>query len=161
MSDSENKIVYLTRKEVISCCHRLNSIFYTEQKNREIYGKCNNFHGHGHNYTVKVTCKGYINSENGMVMNISDLKLYMSKVLDQLDHKNLDKDVPYFMNIISTTENLAVYIYDELKKQMNKPWLLYEVKIKETDKNSVFYRGEKSEQTHSNFSEKYYCQKQK
>lgn len=77
-------------------------------------------------------------------MNISDLKLYMKKVLmDQLDHKNLDKDVPYFKNIISTTENVAIYVFNELKKIMPNSDLLYEVKIFETDKNIVIYRGEK------------------
>lgn len=77
-------------------------------------------------------------------MNISDLKLYMKKVLmDQLDHKNLDKDVPYFKNVISTTENVAVYVFNELKKIMPNSDLLYEVKIFETDKNVVIYRGEK------------------
>lgn len=93
---------------------------------------------------VEVTVCGPVDSTTGMVMNISDLKLYMKKVLmDQLDHKNLDKDVPYFKNIISTTENVAVYIFNELKKIMPNSDLLYEVKIFETDKNVVIYRGEK------------------
>lgn len=79
-----------------------------------------------------------------MVMNLSDLKVYMKRVLmDQLDHKNLDKDVPYFENVVSTTENVAVYIFDELKKLLPNPSLLYEVKIHETDRNIVIYRGEK------------------
>lgn len=93
---------------------------------------------------VEVTVCGPVDSTTGMVMNISDLKLYMKKVLmDQLDHKNLDKDVPYFKNIISTTENVAVYVFNELKKIMPNSDLLYEVKIFETDKNVVIYRGEK------------------
>lgn len=76
-------------------------------------------------------------------MNISDLKLFMKKVLmDQLDHKNLDKDVPYFKNTVSTTENVAIYIFNELKRIMPNSDLLYEVKIYETDKNIVIYRGE-------------------
>lgn len=80
-----------------------------------------------------------------MVMNISELKEYMHKVLmEKLDHKNLDKDVPYFKNVVSTTENLSVYIFNELKQLMPDPSLLYEVKIYETDKNIVIYRGEDS-----------------
>lgn len=91
-----------------------------------------------------MTVCGPVDSITGMVMNISDLKLYMKKVLmDQLDHKNLDKDVPYFKNVISTTENVAVYVFNELKKIMPNSDLLYEVKIFETDKNVVIYRGEK------------------
>lgn len=136
-------IVYLTRKESISSCHRLHSNFLSEEKNQEIYGKCNNFWGHGHNYTVEVTVRGPLDPVTGMVMNISDLKVYMKNVLmERLDHKNLDKDVPYFKNVVSTTENLAIYIYNELKKEMPKPDLLYEVKIFETDNNIVYYRGE-------------------
>lgn len=97
-----------------------------------------------HFILVEVTVCGPVDPITGMVMNISDLKLYMKKVLmDQLDHKNLDKDVPYFKNITSTTENVAIYVFNELKKIMPNSDLLYEVKIFETDKNIVIYRGEK------------------
>lgn len=136
-------IAYLTRKESISSCHRLHSENLTEEENKRIYGKCNNYWGHGHNYTVKVTVRGPVDPATGMVMNLTDLKIYMKKVLmDQLDHKNLDKDVPYFRNVVSTTENLAIYIFNELKQLMPNPELLYEVKIYETDNNIVIYRGE-------------------
>ncbi|KAI4492506.1 PREDICTED: 6-pyruvoyl tetrahydrobiopterin synthase [Polistes canadensis] len=136
-------IAYLTRKESISSCHRLHSHQLSEEENKEIYGKCNNFWGHGHNYTVEVTVRGPLDPKTGMVMNISDLKVYMKNVLmDRLDHKNLDKDVPYFKYVVSTTENLAIYIYNELKKELPNPDLLYEVKIHETDNNIVYYRGE-------------------
>ncbi|KAL2717652.1 6-pyruvoyl tetrahydrobiopterin synthase [Vespula squamosa] len=136
-------IVYLTRKESISSCHRLHSNNLSDEENKAIYGKCNNFWGHGHNYTVEVTVRGPLDPITGMVMNISDLKRYMKNVLmDTLDHKNLDKDVSYFKNVVSTTENLAIYIYNELKKELPNPDLLYEVKIHETDNNIVYYRGE-------------------
>lgn len=92
---------------------------------------------------VEVTVRGPLDPVTGMVMNISDLKRYMKNVLmDGLDHKNLDKDVPYFKNVVSTTENLAIYIYNEMKKELPNPDLLYEVKIHETDNNIVYYRGE-------------------
>lgn len=92
---------------------------------------------------MEVTVCGPVDPVTGMVMNISDLKLFMKKVLtDQLDHKNLDKDVPYFKNTVSTTENVAIYIFNELKRIMPNSDLLYEVKIYETDKNIVIYRGE-------------------
>ena len=135
-------IAYLTRKEAISSCHRLHSNDLTDEENKDTYGKCNNYWGHGHNYTVEVTVRGPVDPVTGMVMNLSDLKVYMKRVLmDQLDHKNLDKDVPYFQNVVSTTENVAVYIFDELKKLLPNPNLLYEVKIHETDRNIVIYRG--------------------
>ncbi|XP_033328541.2 6-pyruvoyl tetrahydrobiopterin synthase purple [Megalopta genalis] len=136
-------IAYLTRKELISSCHRLHSDNLSEEENKKVYGKCNNYWGHGHNYTVKVTVRGPVNPKTGMVMNLSDLKLYMKKVLmEQLDHRNLDKDVPYFKNVVSTTENVAIYIFNELRKIMPNPALLYEVKIYETENNIVIYRGE-------------------
>ena len=137
-------IAYLTRKEAISSCHRLHSNDLTDEENKNTYGKCNNYWGHGHNYTVEVTVRGPVDRVTGMVMNLSDLKVYMKRVLmNQLDHKNLDKDVPYFENVVSTTENVAVYIFDELQKLLPNPSLLYEVKIHETDRNIVIYRGEK------------------
>ncbi|XP_078047740.1 6-pyruvoyl tetrahydrobiopterin synthase purple isoform X1 [Augochlora pura] len=143
MADITKPIAYLTRKESISSCHRLHSDNLTEEENKEVYGKCNNYWGHGHNYTVKVTVRGPVDPITGMVMNLSDLKLYMKRVvMEQLDHKNLDKDVPYFKNVVSTTENVAIYIFNELRKLMPNPALLHEVKIYETDNNIVIYRGE-------------------
>lgn len=92
---------------------------------------------------MEVTVRGPVDPTTGMVMNITDLKIHMNAVLmDRLDHKNLDKDVAYFENVVSTTENLAVYVFDELKKLLPDPSLMYEVKIHETDKNIVIYRGE-------------------
>ncbi|XP_048466825.1 6-pyruvoyl tetrahydrobiopterin synthase [Rhincodon typus] len=77
-----------------------------------------------------------------MVMNISDLKEHIQEaIIKPLDHKNLDKDVPYFTNVVSTTENVAIFIWDNLQKYLS-PNLLYEVKVYETDKNIVVYRGE-------------------
>ncbi|XP_020292271.1 6-pyruvoyl tetrahydrobiopterin synthase [Pseudomyrmex gracilis] len=144
-------IAYLTRKEQISCCHCLNSPFLSEQENKQIYGKCNNVFGHGHNYTVEVTVRGPIDPSTGMVMNLTNLKRYMQEaVLDRFDHKNIDKQVDYFANTVSTTENIAVYIFEELKKLMPNPELLYEVKIHETDKNVMCFRGEYEENVSPN-----------
>lgn len=111
--------------------------------NKETYGKCNNLHGHGHNYVVEVTVRGPVTEDRGMVMNIQELKEYMdTAIMKPLDHKNLDKDVPYFANVVSTTENVAVYIWNHLRELLPSPNLLYEVKIYETDKNIVVFRGE-------------------
>lgn len=114
----------------------------SDEENLEVYGKCNNVNGHGHNYTVEVRIRGHVDTKTGMVMNLVDLKAIIERcIMKPLDHKNIDVDVPYFKNIPSTTENLAVFIYDSLKKALPKPELLYEVKLYETDKNSVVYRG--------------------
>uniref|UniRef100_V9KYK4 6-pyruvoyl tetrahydrobiopterin synthase n=1 Tax=Callorhinchus milii TaxID=7868 RepID=V9KYK4_CALMI len=83
-----------------------------------------------------------VNPKTGMVINLTDLKQHLQDaIMKPLDHKNLDKDVPYFANVVSTTENIAVYIWDRLL-QCLPVGLLYEVKVHETDKNIVVYRGE-------------------
>lgn len=135
-------VVYITRIETFSACHRLHSLQLDEEENKAIFGKCNNPNGHGHNYKVEVTLKGPVDPVTGMVMNIVDLKVFMQKaIMETLDHRNIDKDVPYFKDKVSTTENLAVFIWVELQKHL-PPNQLYEVKIHETDKNVVYYRGE-------------------
>nr|XP_057917254.1 6-pyruvoyl tetrahydrobiopterin synthase [Doryrhamphus excisus] len=136
------RVGYITRVQSFSACHRLHSVHLSEEENKEVYGKCNNPNGHGHNYKVEITVRGKIDSITGMVMNLTDLKRSIEEVImNPLDHKNLDKDVPYFANVASTTENLAVYIWDNMAKAI-APSKLYEIKIHETDKNIVIYRGE-------------------
>ncbi|XP_066991455.1 6-pyruvoyl tetrahydrobiopterin synthase isoform X1 [Anabrus simplex] len=136
-------VAYLVRREIFSACHRLHSPDLSDEENKATYGKCNNFHGHGHNYIVEVTLRGPVAADTGMVMNINDLKHYMNTaIMDTMDHKNLDKDVPYFKDVVSTTENVAVFIWNNLKALLPNPEILYEVKINETEKNIVLYRGE-------------------
>ncbi|XP_043912226.1 6-pyruvoyl tetrahydrobiopterin synthase isoform X1 [Protopterus annectens] len=136
------RMAYITRIETFSACHRLHSKTLSEEENKKIFGKCNNPNGHGHNYKVEVTVYGEIHPVTGMVINITDLKAYMQQtIMETLDHKNLDKDVPYFADVVSTTENVAVYIWDSLQEFL-PPGVLYEVKIHETDNNVVVYRGE-------------------
>eukprot|EP00066_Takifugu_rubripes_P000736 XP_003961424.1 PREDICTED: 6-pyruvoyl tetrahydrobiopterin synthase [Takifugu rubripes] len=136
------RIGYITRVQSFSACHRLHSIHLSDEENKKVYGKCNNPNGHGHNYKAEITVRGKIDHVTGMVMNLTDLKRCIEEVImDPLDHKNLDKDVPYFASVVSTTENLAVYIWDNMVKVL-PPNLLDEVKIHETDKNIVVYRGE-------------------
>ncbi|XP_071764030.1 6-pyruvoyl tetrahydrobiopterin synthase [Centroberyx gerrardi] len=133
---------YITRVQSFSACHRLHSKHLSDEDNKRVFGKCNNPNGHGHNYKVEVTVRGKIDRHTGMVMNLTDLKKCIEDVImTPLDHKNLDKDVPYFADVVSTTENVAVYIWDNMAKVL-PPSLLHEVKIYETDKNVVVYRGE-------------------
>ncbi|KAM9816862.1 6-pyruvoyl tetrahydrobiopterin synthase [Neosynchiropus ocellatus] len=139
---SGERVGYITRVQSFSACHRLHSPQLSDEENRSVFGKCNNPNGHGHNYKVEVTVRGKIHRSTGMVMNLTDLKKCIEEVIMiPLDHKNLDKDVPYFATVVSTTENLAVYIWDCMVKVL-PPNLLYEIKIHETDKNIVIYRGE-------------------
>lgn len=129
----------ITRKYTFSSCHRLHNIKLSDEENEKVFGKCNNLNGHGHNYKLYLSLKGPINSNTGMVINFNDLDEYVNLVLNKLDHKNLDLDVNELKNVITTTENLAIYIWNQLKN--NLPKLLYMIKIKETDRNSVKFYG--------------------
>ena len=136
--------VFVTRRETFSSAHRLYSSSLSQEQNHNIFGKCNNQHGHGHNYVIEVTVAGHPDKTTGMVVNIADLKIWIKeKVLDVLDHRNIDKEVEYFMNgVVSTTENVAVFCWEQLVGIIPQPARLYQVKIWETEKNIVTYRGE-------------------
>ncbi|UJR08993.1 hypothetical protein I4U23_013243 [Adineta vaga] len=115
--------IYLKRRETFSAAHRLHSINLSENENIQLYSKCNNPNGHGHNYILEVTVAGYINPITGMVMNITDLKnLIQTQVLDLVDHKHLDLDVEHFRtkNLVSTTENLAVFVWEQLVSKIEQ-----------------------------------------
>lgn len=140
--NAAGRVAYLTRVQSFSASHCLHSLDLSDEENKRVFGKCNNPNGHGHNYRAEVTVRGKIDGASGMVINLTDLKQCIEEVIMvPLDHKNLDKDVPYFANVVSTTENLAVYIWDNLVKIL-PVGELYEIKIFETDKNIVVYRGE-------------------
>ncbi len=136
-------MVYITRKETFSAAHKLSRPDWSEQKNKEVFGKCSNENWHGHNYILWVTVKGSINSETGFVTNLSEVSLVLkSFILDKLDHKNLDMDVDFMKGKYSSTEVLAVEIW----KQIESPIAvlgckLHSVKIQETEKNTVEYFG--------------------
>ncbi|RNA11117.1 6-pyruvoyl tetrahydrobiopterin synthase [Brachionus plicatilis] len=141
-----SKIVYITRIESFSSAHRLHNKSLSEEENKQIFSKCNNCHGH--NYKVEITVKGTIDPRTGMVINITILKKIIQDVLDRLDHKNLDEDVPYFKNVVSTTENLCVFVWDQIESKLisqpDSDCSLFEVKLHETDKNICCYRGEEA-----------------
>eukprot|EP00126_Sphaerothecum_destruens_P008467 Sdes_comp20224_c0_seq3m13606 len=144
--ENSSGFCFISRKEHFSSSHRLHSKQLSPQENLNIYGKCNNPNGHGHNYEVEVTLKGKIHPVTGMVYNLADLKkIMLQTILEPLDHKNLDLDVPYFKNHVSTTENLAVFIWDSLQTALKfdsqLSTQLYEVRVVETNRNAVFYRG--------------------
>lgn len=137
-------VVKFSRTESFSAAHCLHNPFLTDDSNSEIYGKCNNPSGHGHNYKWTVVLKGPVEETTGMVYNLQQLKQEMGDVLDLVDHKNLDKDVSYFRDngMVSTTENLAIFLFNELASRMMNPTLLKKVIVGETDKNEFAYSGE-------------------
>ncbi|KAJ2600631.1 hypothetical protein GGH99_004945 [Coemansia sp. RSA 1285] len=136
------KIVHLSLKEHFSAAHRLNSPHLSAEENVELYGKCNHSNGHGHNYDLVVTVSGSIDNTTGMVINAQMLKDWVTtQVLDVLDHRNIDKDVAYFGDHPSTSENLAVFIWIQLS-QVLPPSLSHRIELWETPRIGVSFSGE-------------------
>jgi 6-pyruvoyltetrahydropterin/6-carboxytetrahydropterin synthase len=132
----------VTRRVHFSAGHRLHNPSFDEERNRETYGLCNRPNGHGHNYDLEVTVEGEIDPETGFVMDLKRLKALLGRsVLADLDHANLNLDVPWLDGIIPTTENLAVAIWGQLDGDLG-PVRLVSIRLWETDRNMVEYRGE-------------------
>jgi len=136
-------VAMLSRRETFSASHRLHSPELSDEANVELYGKCNNPNGHGHNYCVEIMVKGEVDPATGMVINLTELKEAIHRaIIEPLDHKNLDKDVEWFKDRVSTTENVAIFCWQRLSNTLESPAMLHEVRIHETEKNAVIYRGE-------------------
>lgn len=135
-------MVYLTRRTSFSAAHRLWSSELSEAENIAVYEKCANPNGHGHNYILEVTVQGTPDPRTGMVLNLTDLKQAMhEQVVDRVDHKHLNYDVPWLEGCIPTTEVLVMRFWERLQSALPEG-MLYEVKLYETEHNMAFYRGE-------------------
>lgn len=135
-------MVYLTRRTTFSASHRLWSKQLTEAQNYAIYEKCANPNGHGHNYVLEVTVQGTPDPQTGMVLNLTELKEAINEqVVNWVDHKHLNYDVPWLEGYIPTTEVLVTRFWERLAKAFPGN-LLYEVKLYETENNVASYRGE-------------------
>ena len=135
-------MVYLTRKSEFSASHHYHNPDFTPEQNRSIFGKCNNPHGHGHNYTLEVTVKGSVNPQTGFVMDLKDLKEVLNReVLDAMDHRYLNKEVPEFAHQVPTTENVAIAIWNRLEKKLNVA-KLHRVRVYEAPDLFVDFYGE-------------------
>ena len=133
---------HLTRRYVFSASHRLHNDAMTAEENRATYGKCNNPHGHGHNYALEVTVSGRVDRRTGMVCNLADLdKVVQEQVLERFDHENLNT-LGQFDSIVPTTENLCVVIYDILRRAFRAAHL-EKVRLEETLMNAFEYGGER------------------
>jgi 6-pyruvoyltetrahydropterin/6-carboxytetrahydropterin synthase len=129
------------RRYMLSASHRLHTDALTPQQNQEAYGKCNNPHGHGHNYIVEVLVGGPVDPETGMVINLVDLdEVVRKRVTDRFDHTNLNLD-PLFSDQVPTTENLCRAVYGLLKDSIPAGKLEH-VRIEETENNFFEYAGE-------------------
>ena len=131
---------HLTRRYMFSASHRLHSKDMSAQENLATYGKCNNPHGHGHNYALEVTVSGKVDDHTGMVCNLVDLDGFVQKeILEAFDIQDLNK-MPQFANDVPTTENLCIVIYDILQRGF-KFAHLEKVRLEETMMNSFEYAG--------------------
>jgi len=135
-------IARVTRRVHFSAGHRLHNPEFSDETNRDTYGLCNNPGGHGHNYELEVTVEGEVDPGTGYVMDLKRLKqLLEAAVLSDVDHANLNTDVKWLIGVIPTTENLAVAIWKRLENGL--PGVnLVSVRLWETERNSVEYRGE-------------------
>ncbi len=131
---------YLTRRYMFSASHRLQNDGMTVEENREIYGKCNNPHGHGHNYKLEVTVSGQVAQDTGMVCNLADLDGFVNReIIERFDLQNLNY-MTEFSHTIPTTENLCKVIFDILHRGFRHAHL-EKVRFEETMMNSFEYAG--------------------
>ena len=129
------------RRYMLSASHRLHAELLSAQDNRAIYGKCNNPHGHGHNYVIEVLASGQVNPGTGMVIDMVALdRVVRERVLNRFDHTNLNLD-PLFVNRVPTTENLCRAVYELLSGQL-APAVLAKVRVEETENNFFEYDGQ-------------------
>ncbi len=131
--------VSVCRKEHFNAAHRLYNPDWPEEKNDEVFGKCNNPNYHGHNYELTVKVIGEPDPETGYVYDLKELKqIIRDNIINKLDHKNLNLDIEEFRELNPTAENISIVIYNILREKINKR---YEIKIilYETDRNYVEY----------------------
>ncbi|OFZ58986.1 MAG: hypothetical protein A3D92_18105 [Bacteroidetes bacterium RIFCSPHIGHO2_02_FULL_44_7] len=137
------KTVYITRRETFNAAHKLYREDWTEEKNWEVFGKCSNKNWHGHNFTIYVTVKGVPNKDTGFVINLKDLSLIIkNEVVEPLDHKNLNIDVPFLEGLLASTENIVIQVWDRLVAPIVQAGgELVKIKLVETENNFVEYYG--------------------
>ena len=130
-------IVHITRRERFSAAHKLSRPDWSLEQNYATFGKCSNPNWHGHNYVLWVTVAGEPDPETSFVTDLSELsRIIKANVIDQLDHKNIDLDVPFMKGRYSSTENLAVAIWEQLEAPIKALGVaLKTVKVEETENN--------------------------
>jgi len=131
--------VSVYRKEHFNAAHRLHNPSWSETRNQEVFGKCNNPNWHGHNYELVVRLTGEPDAETGYVFDLKALSdIVKAEIISRFDHKNLNLDVPEFKNCNPTAENIAITIWNLLRTKINKKYEL-KVLLYETEKNYVEY----------------------
>ncbi|UOQ52633.1 6-pyruvoyl trahydropterin synthase family protein [Hymenobacter cellulosivorans] len=138
-------MIYVSRQEHFNAAHKLYNPAWTEERNKEVFGPCANTNWHGHNYDLIVTVKGQPDPETGFVIDLKQLSnIIREHVVDQVDHKNLNLDVPFMKDQLASTENLVVAFWQILAREIPKisSAQLHCIKLYETPRNFVEYYGE-------------------
>lgn len=137
------KTVYITRRETFNAAHKLYREDWTAEKNEEVFGKCSNHNWHGHNFTIYVTVKGLPNPDTGFVINLKELsQIVKDEVVEPLDHKNLNLDVPFLQGMLVSTENIVIQLWEKIKGPISiAGGELAKIKLVETENNFVEYFG--------------------
>jgi 6-pyruvoyltetrahydropterin/6-carboxytetrahydropterin synthase len=131
---------HLTRRYWFSASHRLHCADMTDEENRAVYGKCNNPHGHGHNYALEVTVAGPVDAKTGMICNLADLDEFVNReIIERFGHENLNT-LSEFQGVVPTTENLCVELYNILEKGFRQAQI-EKIRMEETMLNSFEYAG--------------------
>lgn len=131
--------VSVFRKEHFNAAHRLHNPNWSNEKNNDVFGKCNNPYYHGHNYELIVKVTGVPDPDTGFVMDLKVLsELIQEEVIERFDHRNLNEDCPLFFNLNPTAENIAMVIYNILREKI-PVHLNLQVRLFETDRNFVEY----------------------
>ncbi len=137
-------MVYLTRVEHFNAAHKLENKTWSDEENKEVFGKCANENWHGHNYELHVTIKGEPHPETGFIYNAKTLgELIRDVIVEKVDHRNLNLDVDFMRGKFTSAENFAMGIWDQLKPYIEKPGgaKLHAIKLVETPKIYVEYFG--------------------
>lgn len=137
-------MMYVTRREYFNAAHKISNPNWDEAKNQEVFGGCANPNWHGHNYQLFVTVKGEINKDTGFVVNLKTLgQIICKQIIDKVDHKNLNMDVPFMKDILPSAENVAKAFWKILEKPVSDIGCrLHSIKLIETENNYVEYFGE-------------------
>ena len=131
----------VTVKVYFEAAHRLHNPQKSDEWNRKVFGKCNNRHGHGHNYVIEVSVDGEPDPETGYLIDMKDLKEVIRRtVVDDADHRHLNIEVPWLAGIIPTAENLARVFFDRIEPELPEFVRLAAVTVHETERNSATYR---------------------
>ena len=136
-------ITYITRRERFNAAHKLWREEWSDEKNEEVFGRCSNKNWHGHNFDLLVTVKGVPDETTGFVIDLKTLsKIIKTEVIDHLDHRNLNLDVPFLKGIMASTENIIIKIWEILEPIIEKHnGKLSKLKLVETENNYVEYYG--------------------